>query len=441
MNNSLFTGVSAVVGECGTIPVIDNSENNMVGSPPYPESATVEYSCQNLYIPQGNPQYTCTGEEWIGSFTCRIIECSALERPLHGQMIGDNYEVGSVMRFKCDPGYDIVGSDRLLCQSDSNWEPPNEPVCQIKRCPTTPSVQHGTVSPEHTVDGETDVYGVILAVQCDGNHIRTGPSRIYCNEDGEWTEKPKCEAVACPPYPGLDAKCVLKSKLAAGNMLFFLYCTENATFVQSSDSEGTAFCENGDWDDPSLRCYCNCEIHADSDLVTLENLDARGFLEHGKTLEWSCKHGATKASMAFLTCNDGSVGTPVCTPAPTPSPTETTTTGTKLTKLTTQSGKGSTDTNVTEPGAEDEPLAAWVIIVIICGALGAASAVAGTLIAKKKKSLCFKNGHNSNASASEPEKIKEKPDTVLYTNEEAGDSLPKKEIEQLEKTPLNQTEN
>ena len=363
--------------------MIDNSENNMVGSPPYPEGATVEYSCQNLYIPQGNPQYTCTGGEWIGSFTCRIIECSALDRPLNGQMIGDSYEVGSVMRFKCDPGYDIVGSDRLLCQSDSNWEPTDEPVCRIKRCPTTPSVQHGTVSLEHTVDGETGVYGVILTVQCDDTHIRIGPSRIYCNEDGEWTEKPKCEAVACPPYPGLDAKCVLKSKLASGNTLFFLYCTENATFVQSSDSDGTAFCQNGDWDDPSLRCYCNCEVNADTDLVNLENLDEKGFLKHGESLMWSCKHGAAKASSAALTCNDGSVGMPVCTPAPTLLSTVTTTPAQKVTTGNSSIDRISTDKentgrNVTRSSPNDEPFQAWIAIIIIVVVVAVALAVAGT---------------------------------------------------------------
>ena len=419
--------------ECGTLPVIDNSNNDLGGSPPYAEGTTVTYTCQNLYRQQGLGLYTCTSGEWTGgSFSCRPVECSALEAPLHGRMIGNSYVVGSIMRFECDTGYKLNGSPQSLCLSDSNWDPSTVPTCQIKTCPTTPSIQNGNTLVETEVDGRVDVYGGVLRVECYANYIVSGPIRIRCDENGQWTQTPTCSPVSCPPYEGLDGKCVFKSKLEAGGLYFFLYCTDNSTFVHGG--EELAYCDNGNWDDPSMRCYCDCAVNADTTLVQLDNLNANGFLKHDHPLVWSCKGGATKASNAELRCNDGVIGTPICNAAPTqpplPSPTSTTTT---------KPGNKTTDKNVTVPGDKDEGVQPGIIGAIIAVLVALAVAFAGTMIAKKKKRLCFKNNPNSNENANQSDLITEKADTVHYTNEKHPlDDTEKVEPgkEELEKAPL-----
>ena len=315
------------------------------------------------------------------------------------------------MRFQCDTGYELVGDGHLLCQIDSTWSPPNVPECHIMKCPAIPSITHGNFIPEITVNGESDVYGATLSVQCDRNYLVNGPKKISCGEDGQWTEKPTCQAVACGPYPGLDSDCIQKVRLRVSNTLLFLYCNENGTRVGESSS---ASCVNNQWSDLTMRCKCHCKVNADTNLVKLENLNANGLLEHGQPLIWSCKQGATKVTTATLTCIDGEVGTPVCralvhtTSSPSDKPTD-------------KTDKGTTNTNVTERDDEEGGMGALAIIFI---AIGAVVVVAAAIIAVVKRkaiaALCQK-GKNTDTNAEPPAKKKEdQPLTVQYTDEKPG---------------------
>ena len=319
-----------VSGDCLKLPEIRNSGNNMSGISVYREDTAIKFYCLPVYRPEGNNIYKCSGGNWIGgSFSCSPRLCSPLEIPDHGKRLGDNYEVGAVVRFKCDSGYELAGSSAYQCQSNEKWRPSSIPKCHIKKCGTAPSIAHGNIITAHTVDGQEDVYGVELKVECTGNYIRNGPAKIICNKNGQWTEKPKCEPVSCPPYPGLDSKCILKSKLEADNTLLFLYCTENSIPKGSE----TAACVNNEWDDLSVGCLCDCAVKTTSDLVKLENLKSNGMLAHGETLEWSCKQGSSNATTESLTCDNGAIGTPVCIPN---------TTDAENTELTVTGGMGHT---------------------------------------------------------------------------------------------------
>ena len=420
---SLFSGKTTVSGqECGDLPVIDNSENDLTGSPPYAEGTTVTFTCKDMFRQSGFGVYTCTSGEWTGgSISCRPIECSALDAPLHGRMIGTAYTVGSVMRFECDTGYELIGASQILCLSNSNWEPATVPTCKIKKCPETPYIPNGNTRVEVDIDGNVDVYGAVLKVECNANYLVNGPVRIQCDENGQWTQTPTCSQVMCPPYEGLDGKCVRKVDL--DGMYFFLYCTNNSTFVHGGAE--MAICTNGNWDDPTMRCYCDCAINADTGLVKIDNLNADGFLKHDQALVWSCKNGARKASSEELKCfdgnlvkPDGNIGTPECIAPPTQPPT------------TAKPSSKTTDKNITGPDDKQEGVHPGLIGAIIAVLVALAVGIAGLLIAKKKKRLCFNKNPNSNTNASETAMMK-KPDTAHYTNEKADPN---------EKHPLGETE-
>ena len=416
----LFSGINFVVGDCsGSIPVIANSNNNLAGSPPYPEGHEVEYGCSNGYIPEGSWMYTCTGGNWVGGpFSCRSLQCSLLEAPSNGRMIGNSYEVGSLMRFDCNTGYDLVGLHPLVCQVDGNWQPPQVPQCQIKTCPAIPYLSHGHYVPEVTVNGATDAYGASHRAQCDPNHLVVGPTRITCNENGEWgpETKPSCEPVTCDPYPGLDSECISKVRLAVSNTLLFLICSENGTLVGNGKS---ASCINNQWNDLSMRCKCHCKVNADPDLVQLDNLNDNGLLDHNEVLIWSCKQGATKVTTDQLRCIDGVVGTPVCSvppTVPTPKPTSTHTTPKPT-------GKGTTDKNTTGPDDDSGGMSPLAIVFI---AIGGIAVLVGAIIAIVKKNsiaeLC-KKGNNRNTNSKPPENPKEaQPLTVRYTDGKDAES-------------------
>ena len=65
-------------------------------------------------------QYFC-----VFSFT---VVCPTVARPNNGIMIGEANSVGSTLRFICNIGYRLVGSDTIQCLSSGRWNP-NPPFC------------------------------------------------------------------------------------------------------------------------------------------------------------------------------------------------------------------------------------------------------------------------------------------------------------------------
>ena len=307
------TASASVLPRCGAVPAIKHADSESLDSVSYIEGSTVNYTCRKGFEPLGEGIYTCLNGMWRGSFRCTIKRCPPLVPPDHGKIIGDILEVGSVLKFECDLGYRLSGSDFSQCLLEASWSH-KVPECQIVQCPSPPHIEHEyTVIENQNPTGKSNVYeyGTSLTVTCKDNLIRSGPARIYCDSTGLWTQAPVCVPSTCPSYPGLDVKCVLKTKVVDNGTLLFIYCTEHATFVHK-DKGRSASCVNDDWDDLTMRCYCDCEVKADSDLVMLENVNANGLLRHGETLSWSCKDGTATFPAEPLTCNDGEIGYPKC---------------------------------------------------------------------------------------------------------------------------------
>ena len=296
--------------DCEDLPEIKNSVNNLSGIYLFPERTSIQFGCLPEFRPEGNSIYQCLGGEWEGGpFSCIIKECPPIGSPKHGERIGNSYKIGNVMRFKCDNGYELIGSNTSLCQTNSKWHPISIPECRIKKCPAVPAIEHGEAVFENRVNRH-GVYGSKLRVHCDTAFMISGPVIVHCDANGQWTEIPKCKHITCPPYPGLDAQCVRRSKLELNSTLLSIRCTEHSTFFAQGD--GIASCDNNKWDDISMRCYCDCKVNASHDLVDIENLDSNGFLKHNVSLIWSCKNESTKFIDEPLICNDGFIKTPVC---------------------------------------------------------------------------------------------------------------------------------
>lgn len=49
--------------------------------------------------------------------------------PSHGIGLGDDFDVGSVVRFSCEPGYTLRGSSERTCQANGSWSG-TQPECE-----------------------------------------------------------------------------------------------------------------------------------------------------------------------------------------------------------------------------------------------------------------------------------------------------------------------
>lgn len=257
------------------------------------------------------------------------------------------HEVGCVIQFICDVGHQIVGSNTSQCQLNGNWSHA-VPECHITKCSAPPLIEHGYFLKENSTDRQLHVYGTRLLVKCEEQFIRNGPARIYCDSTGKWTQAPECFPSTCPAYPGLDGKCVEETKvvnLRDGDLLLFLYCTKNSTFILVND--GAAVCHNGKWDVPSMRCYCDCKVNVSDEGIQITNFDPKTLLKHNQSLDWSCRYGYTQTFDAPLTCYDGIVEIPKCIPY-----------------------LSSTNENVSEKSTDKNQQPTEWIIVVVCLILG-----------------------------------------------------------------------
>ncbi|CDQ70544.1 unnamed protein product [Oncorhynchus mykiss] len=121
------------------------------------------------------------------------------------QCEGTGHDVGTVCRYKCNPGCYVTGSlktksrKRFLkveCVEGGQWE---EGGCEPIPCPSLPAVYEGMFT---CTNGRH--YNSLCTLQCphaSENHT------IRCTKDGEWTEKfTMCTRLneACPPPPDVN---------------------------------------------------------------------------------------------------------------------------------------------------------------------------------------------------------------------------------------------
>ena len=60
-----------------------------------------------------------------------VIDCGAPGHLSNGERIGSTYTFGSQVRYSCNPGYELLGVERRICQADGTWTG-SVPTCRRK---------------------------------------------------------------------------------------------------------------------------------------------------------------------------------------------------------------------------------------------------------------------------------------------------------------------
>jgi hypothetical protein len=97
-----------------------------------------------------------------------------------------------------------MGNATLTCQ-DEQWDAP-VPTCVPIQCPKIDETfRNGLV----ICSGYQ--YGSACQFKCSNNAVIEGPSRVTCNQDGEWSGETFCREISCDvelPYGKLkDTNC------------------------------------------------------------------------------------------------------------------------------------------------------------------------------------------------------------------------------------------
>nr|XP_019955585.1 PREDICTED: pappalysin-2 [Paralichthys olivaceus] len=171
------------------------------------------FTCGSPSILQGDSDRLVCLDDGLWSFPeayCKI-ECPEVPKIPNSKLLtadcqASGHDVGSVCRYKCNPGFYVTGSlqkktprkyFKLECHKRGQWE---ETSCEPISCPALPDVFQGMFTCTNSL-----FYDTRCTLQCPD---ATENSEIRCKKDGEWTaEFTMCSRLqgSCTPPPNLNS--------------------------------------------------------------------------------------------------------------------------------------------------------------------------------------------------------------------------------------------
>uniref|UniRef100_A0A672KPR9 Pappalysin 2 n=1 Tax=Sinocyclocheilus grahami TaxID=75366 RepID=A0A672KPR9_SINGR len=183
------------------------------------------FSCNAPAILQGESDTLVCLEDGLWSYPEAYCKIECPDPPsvpnatlLVPQCHGGGHDVGTVCRYKCNPGYYVTGTLnkkprkkflRLECLEGGMWQ---EGSCSPVTCPPLPLMFEGMYTCTNNLDFDS-----ICTLQCPDSTERSLnthlllslQSSIRCTKDGKWTEDfTMCKKIEGPCQPPLDLNLV-----------------------------------------------------------------------------------------------------------------------------------------------------------------------------------------------------------------------------------------
>ncbi|XP_072305354.1 complement component receptor 1-like protein isoform X2 [Eucyclogobius newberryi] len=163
----------------------------------YQFSEVVTYSCEGKYKINGSKSLVCLDNREFDKAppTCVLVECPdpKIEFGIVAAGSRPPYSLLTSVTFRCNVGYDIVGSDSVSCDINSKWSP-ELPKCNPIEC-KAPEIKDGEV-----VDVRpTYKYSEKVTLKCsEGYKLTGGDSVLTCGEKSQWSGTiPQCTMIQC----------------------------------------------------------------------------------------------------------------------------------------------------------------------------------------------------------------------------------------------------
>ncbi|XP_046391090.1 sushi, von Willebrand factor type A, EGF and pentraxin domain-containing protein 1 [Ischnura elegans] len=103
------------------------------------------------------------------------------------------YRIGSIVKFRCERGYKIVGDALGTCEHSGKWSV-ETPQCVYVNCGLPEPIANGN----YTLASNASYYGAVALYECLDNFRVDGHARRLCLENGTWSsETPICKEITC----------------------------------------------------------------------------------------------------------------------------------------------------------------------------------------------------------------------------------------------------
>ncbi|XP_065299700.1 uncharacterized protein [Dermacentor albipictus] len=149
------------------------------------------------------------------NFICqhRPTTCGKPQRPPNSTVLARNFEVGSVIEYRCAPGHLLVGPNIRTCLGNGFYSE-FAPKCRYLECGPPAPIPNGSLN---LVNG-TRHYMSTVEYRCREGFVLIGRSLLVCDVDQRWNgPPPRCEPVMCRPPPAVAHALV---RLSAPSTIF-----------------------------------------------------------------------------------------------------------------------------------------------------------------------------------------------------------------------------
>ncbi|XP_056234485.1 complement factor H-like [Seriola aureovittata] len=283
----------------------------------YP-SYILTFSCDRpgKYL-NGSPKLTCGIDgQWDNPFpSCEDITCKVGKVLPHVSAadLPETVKHGHTLKFHCDNGYKLEGSEEIVCLQNGEWNAPFPTCvesCEVKDLP--PNVRLSM----HVV-GDQLTKGQKLSFYCPlrGQTLQ-GETEVECLANGQWSHPfPTCGAhFDCGRPPPLDNGDLKESQRNQyRNNDWVEYTCQNYHIMDGSPYRT---CNNGEWTG-QMRCLKPCTV--DSETMNNRNIrfrysyDNKKYSIHGDVMEFMCARGRPVRTVAMRQlCRDGVIDLPSC---------------------------------------------------------------------------------------------------------------------------------
>ncbi|XP_070558431.1 sushi, von Willebrand factor type A, EGF and pentraxin domain-containing protein 1-like [Ptychodera flava] len=220
--------------DCGEPDEVDNADKD---GDEYTYNATVTYKCHVGYYNNGDNTVNCqaTGV-WTDTPDCHKIACDVPGDVKYATKEGDDYTYDGQITYTCSDGYYSNDNMVIVCQEDGTWT--EKPQClEIGDCEDPGDVANATK------EGKDFTYNSTVVYKCQHGYRSKGSATIVCKEDGDWTEKPECLQINCGD-PGIIDNARRKGDDFSYNSTLTYICNEG---YRSTGNMEMACQENGTW--------------------------------------------------------------------------------------------------------------------------------------------------------------------------------------------------
>eukprot|EP00111_Clytia_hemisphaerica_P015651 TCONS_00046199-protein len=277
------------------------------------------YTCKSGYRVNGPiKRYCLPGLFWSGRQpTCDPIRCNKLYRPEHGT-ITSNFGMtsyGITVRFACNSGYHLMGSNSRTCQNINNqaqWSG-HQPYCIPNGCPKFTVINGQRL-------GLNIQKGGTARVQCNYGYKLLHPEHYQfrlCQSNGHWSgpggnsAKVECKIMRCPSLPTTGGVSIKMT----GGLNYQAIATYSCPANKCLNGNKVRRCQaNGQWSGTQPSCLSNscCKPPVPANSKSYDD----GKYGVGEEVYVSCNKGYTLSGTELRQCQSNlrwSGQDPICT--------------------------------------------------------------------------------------------------------------------------------